>query len=78
MDWQKEQQKYDAGLVRTLMDQKPYKNQPWARMALAVAASAIERGRHLTNAEKDENLAQAFEEEGDYEIAAKIRAGARL
>lgn len=68
------QQQKDADLVTALMDQKPYCDHPWARMALAVAARAILRGRHLTVAEQNENLAKAFEEEGDHEIAAKIRA----
>ena len=39
----------------------------------AVAARAIRRGRHLTASEQVENLAAAFEAEGDPEIAAKIR-----
>jgi hypothetical protein len=68
------QQEHDAALCRDLMEQKPYKDQPWARMALAIAARAILRGRHLTEAEQDENLAKAFDEEGDHGIAARIRA----
>lgn len=71
------QQEYDAALVHDLMDKKPYKDQPWARMALAVASRAILRGRHLTEAEQGENLAKAFDEEGDHEIAARIRAAYR-
>lgn len=59
------------------MEQKPYKDEPAARVALAVAARAILRGRHLTEAERGENLAKAFEAEGDHDIARRIRAAYR-
>lgn len=70
----KKARKADAELVRSLSKEKPYQEQPWARMALFIAANAIDRGRLLTDAEKMENLATAFDEEGDHELAAKIRA----
>jgi len=75
-DFEKQQRDRDLEIVRSLAKQKPYCDQAWARMALAIAASAIERGRLLTDAEKNENLAKAFDEEGDHDTAAKIR-GAR-
>ncbi len=75
MDWDAAQKEYDAALVRRLMDQPPLKDQKWARLALAAAARAIERGRLLTEAEKLENIALAFDEEGDHEIAAALRSG---
>lgn len=73
MDWEKAQRDYDAGIVRALAKQEPYSKQPWARMALFTAARAIDRGRLLTDAEKMENLAAAFEVEGGHEVAAMIR-----
>lgn len=69
-----QQRKYDALLCRKLANEKPYCDQPWARMALFIAANAIERGRLLSDAEKNENLAAAFDEDGDHELAEKIRA----
>lgn len=62
-----------AALCEALMEQTPYNKQPWARVALAIAARAIRRGRHLTPTEQLENMAKAFEEEGSPEIAEKIR-----
>lgn len=64
-----------ANLVRSLMEQKPWKDQQWARCALAIAARAVLRGRLLTEQEKMLNLAAAMEEDGDEfkDIAAKIR-----
>jgi hypothetical protein len=56
-----------------MMDQQPWSEIEWARCAIASAARAIRRGRHLTFQEKNENLALAFEQEGDFEIATKIR-----
>lgn len=76
-----------AKLVEALIDQKPWRDELWARAALACAAHAIRRGRHLTEAEKLENLAKAMEEpiEGDDEegreegkrAAAKLREWAK-
>ena len=68
----------DAALCEALMQEKPYCDQPWARMALAVAARAIRRGRLLTGTEKTENLANAFDEEGDHETAERLRLAAKL
>jgi hypothetical protein len=65
-----------AKLAEAMIHQPPYKEQPWARLALAIAARAIRRGRHLTSKEQLNNLANAFAEEGDADIAARIRAAA--
>lgn len=65
-----------ARLVDAMKDMVPYREQPWARMALAVAARSIRRGRHLTSREQLENLAKSVEEDGDEEsarLAALIR-----
>lgn len=51
-----------AKLVEALITEAPYRNRPWARMALSTAARAIRRGRHLTAAEKVRNLADAARE----------------
>lgn len=52
---------HDAKLVEMMIHEFPWSEQPYARMALAVAARAIRRGRHLTPAERMENLAKAAE-----------------
>lgn len=49
-----------AKLVEVMIQQKPWKDQMWARAALAIAARAIRRGRRLTEQEKWENLKQAM------------------
>lgn len=49
-----------AKLVEAMIHQAPWKNQQWARGALAIAARAIRRGRHLTDEEKLHNLADAL------------------
>lgn len=74
-----------ADLVEAMLAEKPWCDQPWARMALAIAARAIRRGRHLTEAEKLNNLADAMDEadreHGDDGFAAtaeKIRRVAAL
>jgi hypothetical protein len=43
-------------LLHRLMQEKPFNEQPWARMALAIGAKAIMRGRLLTEAEKLQSL----------------------
>lgn len=72
----------DARLVESMRQESPWSDQPWARVALTIAARAIRRGRHLTEAEKLLNLADAMEDDaGDTEeeraenraAAAKIR-----
>jgi predicted nucleic acid-binding protein len=72
----------DAGLLETLAKEKPWCDQPWARMALAIGARAIRRGRLLTDKEKLLNLAASMESEDVdpemREVAAKIRAAANL
>jgi hypothetical protein len=50
-------------LVEQMIHETPWKDQPWARAALMIAARAIRRGRHLTEREKLENLAASFEDE---------------
>jgi len=52
-----------AKLVRDMIDQKPWCDKPDARVALAIAARTILRGRHLTEAEKLRNLAASMEAE---------------
>jgi hypothetical protein len=52
-----------AALVRAMIDQAPWKDQLWSRAALMMAARAIERGRHLTGAERAGNLQRALLEE---------------
>lgn len=67
----------DAESVEAMITQKPWCDQIWARAALAIAARAIRRGRHLTKAERLENLAMAMEEDGSEEgqrVAAKLRS----
>jgi hypothetical protein len=56
------ERKRAAELVEALMDRTPWKNQLWARAALATAARAIRRGRLLTDREKRLNLAKAMRE----------------
>lgn len=65
-----------AKLCEDMITVKPYCDQPWARMALAVAARAIRRGRHLTSSEQLHNLADSMSEDGPEfaEVADKIRA----
>lgn len=68
-----------AKLVQEMIYQKPWCEQSWARLALAVAARAIRRGRHLTESEKLHNLATAMEEDpGETEEErAETRAAAQ-
>jgi hypothetical protein len=53
-----------AALIDTMLTESPWKDQMWSRGALMIAARAIRRGRHLTDAEK---IANAFRwiEDGD-------------
>lgn len=51
-----------AKLIDAMLDEEPYKDQPWARVALGIAARAVRRGRHLTSREKLQNLAASMEE----------------
>lgn len=53
----------DAQLVRDMLEMPQWKDQAWARMALTVAARAIERGRHWTPDERLDNLFDALMEE---------------
>ncbi len=52
-----------AKLVEQMIEESPYNRWPQARMALAVAANAVRRGRHLTSREKMQNLVSALEED---------------
>lgn len=63
----------NANLLMALMEEKPWKEKQWARCALAIGARAIKRGRLLTDREKLENLAKAFEDGGDKDNAAALR-----
>ena len=49
-----------AQLVDVMLDQVPWKEHMMARGALVLAARVIRRGRHLSAAEKMENLRQAI------------------
>lgn len=62
-----------AQLVEAMMDQSPWSDKIDARCALAIAARAIRRGRHLTNKERNENLAVEFDKDGDHKTAELIR-----
>ena len=66
-----------ARLVEAMIGQAPWKDQLWARTALAIAARSIRRGRHLTEAEKIENLAKSMEEELDGDSAEDRAEGQR-
>lgn len=55
-----QQREHDAKLVEAMIEQSPWSDKPWVRMALAIAARSIRRGRHLTEAEKLRNLADAM------------------
>lgn len=50
-------------------------DRPDARMALAIAANTIRRGRHLSESEQLNNLAEAIGED-DPELAERIRKAA--
>lgn len=65
-----------ARLVSAMVEESPWRDQQWARAALAIAASAIKRGRHLTEAEKLRNLADAMAE--DDELNENAQAAATL
>lgn len=49
-----------ADLVRVMITEPPWCEHAWARVALMLAARAIERGRHLTGAERMINLRAAL------------------
>lgn len=52
-------------LVRDMLADPKWNDQPWARMALTVAARAIERGRHWTPSERLENLFDGLMSDAD-------------
>lgn len=56
-----------AKLVSDMIDMSPWSAKPMARGALGIAASAILRGRHLTDAEKIQNFASYVEEANQLE-----------
>ena len=63
---------------QAMIGQAPWKDRPWARLALSTAARAIWRGRHLTDREKLENLAAAIEDGGlGAELARRVREAVR-
>jgi hypothetical protein len=62
-----EQQLHDISLVQALSRREPYRSKPWARVALMVAARAIERGRLLTASEQFENLKTALDQQKENE-----------
>jgi hypothetical protein len=55
----------DAQLIRDMLEMPQWKSQAWARMALTVAARAIERGRHWTPDERLDNLFDALMDEAE-------------
>ncbi len=63
------ERKQAAALCRQLIKERPFADQQWARLALGVAARAIERGRLLTAGEKLENLRKALAEDADEIVA---------
>lgn len=67
-----------ARLLDALAKEKPWCDKPWARMALAIGARAIRRGRLLTEREKTMNLAASMEQDGPEfaDLAARIRKAA--
>lgn len=62
-----------AWLVEEMKNMWPWSDKPYAKLVLSIAAKAIRRGRHLTDQERIQNLARAFEEEGDIELANQLR-----
>ncbi len=50
-------------LVVSMVDWPQFNDKPWVRVALAIAAKAILRGRHLTDEERLQNLLKAMEDE---------------
>lgn len=62
-----------ADLVEGMIKESPYDRWPQSRMALAIAANAVRRGRHLTSEEKMRNLVDAMEEDGP--LPDHVRAG---
>lgn len=71
------QREKSARLIEEMIDQRIGKKRPDVRMALAIAASAVRRGRHLTEGEQLENLAKGFEET-DPEWANEFRRKAGI
>lgn len=63
-DWTlSDQIEEDASMVEEMITWPQFSDQPWARMALRIAARAIRRRRHLTDAEKLENIRLFLAEE---------------
>ena len=56
----KETREECAQLVEAMLQTTPWKDQMWSRGALMIAARAIRRGRHFTNAEKLAHLHDAI------------------
>ena len=52
-----------AQLVKDMLEKPEWSSQPWAKMALTIAARAIERGRHWTPSERLDNLMDALTED---------------
>lgn len=67
------EREHAARLIRSMMDEKPWRDQPGVRMALSIASRSIERGRHLTDEEKARNLIAAMESE-DWEEDTVVKA----
>lgn len=62
-----------AKLVESMIEEPTFAKSPHARMAIAIAASNVRRGRLLTSSEKFDNLTSAIEED-DPDLANRLRA----
>lgn len=54
-----------AAIVREMLDMPQWQGRAESRLALLIAANAIERGRHLTVEERNANLKRFMMEEGE-------------
>lgn len=64
-----------ARMIEAMVQEEPWADNANSRMALAIAASNVRRGRPLTSAEKFANLCDAIGED-DPELADRIRSRA--
>jgi hypothetical protein len=51
-----------AKLVEEMTHMQPWRDNPWARLALTLTARTLRRGRHLTGAERMANFKVALAE----------------
>lgn len=62
-----------ARMIEAMVQEEPWAGNGDCRMALAIAASNVRRGRPLTSAEKFENLCAAIGED-DPALADRLRS----